>query len=347
MGLIEGKKEIGDWGIGIRVWRVVVSSPFPIPSSLFPLLFFLYLSAFSPIFAQNTVSLAAETARLERLSLGGQTSQERYNALFSLARLHQLSGNSLEAIKCLDGALAVTPGDSRVLFEKGKLFISLGEYEKAVEVATVLLAKGGEREYLLLGRFLIAQLEAFRSGDVFTLAALASESDFSEYLSGIYYTIWKLGGLSVWRTKLTTEFPLSPEARIAGSKAVPAPTPLWLLFPGREGVHSAATGGAAPAVPRPDAALSGAVPASPKIPLADNGATARQTSFLQAGLFSSEGNARAHAERIKNAGFQSQVQKRLVNGSDYWAVIISGGSDINGTIKRLKDAGFDSFPVNP
>ena len=336
MGLIERKKGTGDWGLGIGNWRIVdSSSPFPMLHSLFPVFFIFFISSFT-IFPQNTASLVSETARLERLSLGGQTSQERFNALFSLARLHQLSGNPLEAIKSLDGALAVIPGDRRALFEKGRLFISLGEYEKAVETATTLLARGNEKECLLLGRFLIAQLEAFRSGDVLPLAALASESDFSEYLNSIYYTIWKLGDLPAWKIRLTTEFPLSPEAKITGSKVALASTPLWLLFPGREGVY----------YPAPNS-NDDVTPPAVTVTNAASDNTVIQASFLQTGLFSSEGNARSQAERLVNAGFGPQIRSRLVNGRDHWVVIVSGGNDINATIKKLKDAGFDSFPVDP
>jgi hypothetical protein len=68
---------------------------------------------------------------------------------------------------------------------------------------------------------------------------------------------------------------------------------------------------------------------------------------LQTGLFSTEANARVLAERLKNSGFSNEIIRRQVNGVNYWAVTVPAGNDMNATIKKLKDAGFDSFPLKP
>ena len=290
------------------------------------------LFAFFPLFAQN-VSLTGEISRLEKLS--SSPGVERYNAFLSLARLQQLSGNPEAALKAYEGALAAFPGDGLLLLEQGRLLISLGEYEKASVAVAALLARDQDREIVIQGRYLFAQLEAFRSGNTQILAALAKEADFAEYRSGIYYTLWKLTALSSWRTGLVAEFPQSPEAKIAAAAAGvdSAPTPLWLLFPGRDSIQLSAP------------------PASTSAPVGSGGSdtlietTVLQTSVLQTGLFGREENAKALAERLKNAGFEPIVSRRQVNGNDHWAVLVSGGRDMNATIQRLKTAGFDSFPV--
>jgi hypothetical protein len=51
------------------------------------------------------------------------------------------------------------------------------------------------------------------------------------------------------------------------------------------------------------------------------------------------------AERLKAAGFTPLVSRRTVNGAEYWAVSVSAGSDMTAAIMRLKNAGFESFPV--
>jgi hypothetical protein len=50
-------------------------------------------------------------------------------------------------------------------------------------------------------------------------------------------------------------------------------------------------------------------------------------------------------ERLKKAGFDAGLRRRTVNGTGYWAVSVPPGGDINETIRILKEAGFDSFPV--
>jgi tetratricopeptide (TPR) repeat protein len=287
---------------------------------------FFFLFSLIPFhgFAQNAVSLTGEISRLERLAQSAPGSRAKYNAFLALARLHRLSGNSEAALAAYGGALAASPGDGRALLEQGQLFISRGENEKAAAAFRAIPA-AGDRDLLIRGRYLSALLEAFAS-NIQALSSLAEDNDFSEYRGGIYYTLWKLTGLSAWKNRLSAEFPQSPEAKIAAAAGVEsAPTPLWLLFPGREAPQVASSTPAVSSAPQPLNESAG--------------------SFLQAGLFGREENARALADKLRNSGFEPCVIRRQVNGSDYFAVGISGGRDVNAAISRLKDAGYDAFPV--
>ena len=294
---------------------------------------FLFFS-FSPLFAQNA-SITAEISRLETLS--SAAGPERLNAFLSLARLQQLSGNPEAALIVYERALAAFPGNGRLLLEKGRLLISIGEYDKASAAVSALLTRDQSREIMREGRHLLAQLEAFRSGNTQILAALAEDPDFLEFRSGILFTLWRLTDLSSWKTRLIAEFPQSPEAQIAAADngVSFAVTPLWLLFPGRESIQLSAPAASAPAaVPStaPPAATPTPAPASPGV-------------LLQTGLFSNEANAQSLAERLRRAGFQPQISRRQQGGADRWAVLVPGGADMNATMQRLRNAGFESFPV--
>ncbi|MDR0497300.1 MAG: SPOR domain-containing protein [Treponema sp.] len=302
----------------------------------------------------NTVALATEITRLERASNASGVTPERYNAFLGLAHLNQLSGNSEAALKTYERALAVFPADGRLLLEQGRLFISLGEFDKAAATAAALLSQGKE---ILSGRYLLALTEAFRSGNTALLAALADDPEFSAYHSGICYTLWKLTGSQVYRSRLTADFRGSPEEKIANTNpagsavTVSAITPLWLLFPGRENLGISAATGPAPQMAVPQMTVPQmTVPINPpsqgtasQTPVPQ--APVTQTAVLQTGLFGREENAQALSERLRRAGFANQIVKRQVNGSDFWAVNVPAGNDMNATIKKLKDAGFDSFPV--
>jgi tetratricopeptide (TPR) repeat protein len=296
---------------------------------------FLFLFSFSFLSAaENPLSLSSEIARLEKDGASAVSSQERYNAFLSLAKLYQLSGNNEAALKARESALKINNSDGRSILEKGRLLISLGEYEKALESLAAILTGNYAKDILLEARFLLAQLEAFRSGNLRPLAALADDTDFSEFHRTIYYTLWKIEQSPAWKALLAKDFPQSPEAKIAtgaNNKTLPAQTPLWILFPGREDLGLTAS---APAVPSPPAA----VPA-PETPAATG------SKVLQTGLFSREENARALSEKINKAGFSSFVQTKQQNGGSYWAVYVPFGADMNAMIKKLKDAGFESFPV--
>ena len=277
---------------------------------------------------------------MEKLSLGGTDANTRYDAFLALARLYQLLGNSEDALKSQEAALSVLPGGSIALLEKGRQLISMGEYDKAAEAIAALLTGDREKDVLLQARYLMALLEAFRSGNVRLLSALADEDDFTGFRSRIYYALWNLvenpsGSVqSTWKSRLTREFPKSPETAIAENQAISAQTPLWLLYPDRDSLRLTAQP-AAPVTPAAPAAAATQATAD----MANDGAV------LQVGLFSREENARDLADRLKKAGFAPALQQRPVNGVIHWAVIVPGGRDAGAVAKRLKDAGFDSFPV--
>ena len=299
----------------------------------------------SNIFGQNLtekpvkiVLLSDEISRLEKLSRNGTDAKARYEAFLALVRLHQLSGNPEESLKSLDAALAILPGGGLALLEKGRLLISLGEYEKAAEAVAALLTGDREKGVLLEARYLMALLEAFRSGNTRLLSALPEEGDFAKFRSGIYYALWRLEDNTSWKTRLIREFPKSPEAIIAGNLSFAAQTPLWLLFPGRDSVRLTDASAAALAV-EPTAPTVATTPAAAPTAVPTDGAV------LQTGLFSQEENARDLVSRLQKAGFAPGLQQRLVNDVIFWAVIVPGGRDAGAVAKKLKDAGFDSFPV--
>jgi len=311
------------------------------------LLFSFFIFPF-PLFAQSAVPLAAELSRLERLSTTAST-RERYDAYMALAQLHRLSGNPEAALNACEGALALFPRDGKALQEQARLLISLGEYEKAYTAASELLKPEQEKEFSLAGLFLGAQAEAFLSGNTQALAALAADPDFSGYQGSIYYTIWRLSGLSSYKNLLTLELPQSPEAAIAGGKVSPAATPLWLLYPGRESI-ALSPGQAVPVTPvqspAPQTPTSqSAVPVTPTAQTPAPQPAVSYMSVLQAGLFSRPENAQTHADSLKKAGFAPEIFPRQVNGNSYWAVCVPYGNDMSSMIRRLKDAGFESFPI--
>ena len=56
-------------------------------------------------------------------------------------------------------------------------------------------------------------------------------------------------------------------------------------------------------------------------------------------------HAAALVGRLAAKGFAAAALKRTVNGTEYWSVSVDGGADPEATALRLKDAGFESFPL--
>jgi cell division septation protein DedD len=307
--------------------------------------FLLFLKPGTPLPAQagEIVPLAAELGKAETLP---RNPAEKYQALLRLARLLQLSGNLERAAALRIEAANAAPGgrDDRALLEGCRILIALGEYEKAGEGIRAALAAGREKT---LAAYLAALLDAFGSGDDRALVRMAGEADFAPYRGEIYYTLWKISGGARWKNRLLEEFPQSPEAMIAreAEGVSPAATAHWILFPGRESVSVSA----APVTPAAASPPPAPVPApAVQAPAAASGSPApagAPGAFLQTGLYGREENAAAMVERLKKAGFDARLRRRTVNGAAYWAVSVPPGPDMNGTIRLLKDAGFDSFPV--
>jgi len=144
-----------------------------------------------------------------------------------------------------------------------------------------------------------------------------------------------LSGQENWKKRLVSEYPKSAEAlAVQNTPGVAAAvTPQWLLF------DSLITGSGF-AVNAAPAAAAVTVNAAPSAP-----AVSSPSVRVQTGLFSKESNAASLVESLKKAGFSAQITKRTVNGGDYFAVMVPPGNDVNKTIRDLKSAGFDSFPV--
>jgi cell division septation protein DedD len=66
---------------------------------------------------------------------------------------------------------------------------------------------------------------------------------------------------------------------------------------------------------------------------------------LQTGLFSQYANAVNLMERLKRAGFSPFLEQRTQGGNTFWAVLVPSGPDVNASIRALRTAGFESFPL--
>jgi cell division septation protein DedD len=320
--------------------------------------------------------LGAEIQALEQKMFAEMPPAERHDALVRLAQLRQLSGNiAIAAVNWLEAA-TTDPNDDAALVSGAFCLAAIGEWEKAAAVLRPLLASGRQGLPILQARYLDASLMTWTTQDASTLAALAGDSEFAALRPMIYYTLWQTitrnpgvrgaSNAELWKSRLLAEFPQSPEARAVNpEKHKDSPiisavqSPLWLLFPG-------AAGSAPPQPSKPVASAEPPKSAAPAEPLGptiapippkpaapppaasktDSKATGNTAAVvLQTGLFSKEANARTQSEALKKAGFTATISRKVVNGTEYWAVTVPAGQNTNKTIQELKKAGFDSFPV--
>ncbi|MDR2304842.1 MAG: SPOR domain-containing protein [Treponema sp.] len=307
-----------------------------------PAFLFLLLSGFPLRAQEGGIPLGTAIQSIEKnLKSGAFSPAEKHQALVRLARLQELSGNLESAAKTWGEAAAAGEGrqDEKSLLRKARCLAAMGDWDGA----SALVSLGsGDQSLRLEARCLEAQIEAFRSSDTSALFDLLDYPGSAEIKPLIYFSLWKITGNGSWSSRLRSEYPESPEGRIAagegpdqesgGSGTSPAvhikPTPLWLLMPGRNSFSTE------PASSSPAAKNTRDV-----LP------EAKRETLLQTGLFGREENARSHAARLAEKGFTAELNRRTVNGNEYWAVQVKAGQDANRMILRLKEAGFESFPV--
>jgi hypothetical protein len=297
------------------------------------ILFFIFLS---PLRAQSGLDL--ELRNLEDRLRRPSSESARLEDLGRLAFLRGLSGDQEGAASSWE--LAAGGGNSQALLRGAACFMALGDWERAEAAIKEVLLQGGAGEDRLQACFLRAQMEGLQSGGTNTaaLVSLLEDPAYRDYWPRICFGLWKFTGRESWRKKLAEEFPRSPEGRIAagtessgGIRLMAAPSPVWLLF--------AAFPPSAASPPARPAASPSPPPQGPPPPLPGE-------TLLQAGLFSREANARALLERLRAAGFSALSGRQTRAGADYTVVYVRPGPDINRSIRELKAAGFDSFPVS-
>jgi hypothetical protein len=306
-----------------------------------------------PLYAQESGSflLAAGMENLQKTLQSPEVSAAGKREAFTrLARFLTLSGSIEEAAGAWFNAAAADPEkpDGMSLLEGARCLAAMGQLDAAWEQVRNILLTGDVQETLTEARYLGAQIQAFRTGNGAVLASFLGNDTYAGRRPSILYTLWRVTGEEAHRTRLETEYPASPEARIlrdVAGQVFGAPTAMWLLLPGREGVvlgEPAALAGTPAEAPRPPVSGAGAAAAPvPALPASSSAVS----PILQTGLFRSEENTQALAERLKKAGFTPLVTRRRVNGTEYWAVGVSPGENMQDAILKLKDAGFESFPV--
>ncbi|MHB9292958.1 hypothetical protein Holit_02075 [Hollandina sp. SP2] len=288
----------------------------------------LYAQSPAQILLVDEMRRLEETVKISKLSSG-----ERQEAFIRLAHLFQLTGNFEGAVKAWNDAALADPQNQHdpALLERAFCLVALGEIDQA-EAQVKPLLQSPHPGTRLKARYLHAQIQAFRSGELAPLRALLDDPDYERYIPGIYYTLWKLSAIELYKTRLLSLYPQSPEARIVtpgASNSGPVslwPLALWLLFPGREQVTLTA--------PVQDAE-GNSLPTT----------TDKEAKVLQVGLFSKEANAQAMVAQLKAAGFDALVAPRTVRGTSYWIVTVLPGPDIQKTMVQLQEKGFESFPV--
>ena len=302
-------------------------------------LIFLLTLNIAPVFSQNKpVQLSAEISAAEKkLSDSKLPASDRKAALETLARLYELSGNIEAAAESWQKAAHAAPGNDGYagLLQSARCFAAIGEFDKADAALRPVLSAGGNKSLQNKAILLSAQTEALKTGNTAVLNSLLTNPDFADQKPALYYSLWRISAdpsyQSAIASRLISEYPQSPEARIVRSDSLVSAVPaaFWLLA-GSEST-AVATGASAIAAVTQSPNPTGNSPGGPLM--------------LQTGLFGLEENAGNLAGKLRAAGFSPVMEKKTVNGNERWVVGVLPCTDYLKTMQLLKTKGFDSFPV--
>lgn len=315
--------------------------------------------------ADRASGLAELLALLEEFLPKVKEGPERRALFLRWAAVLELAGRWEEAAARYEEAAFAAPGqrDTESLLWAARAWLAAGETEKALSILRVLGAASPEaavrtRSTVLEGW---ARLIEGSAAEARTLAARAAASppDRETLLSALTLLWAASEGTSRGEAaaRIRREFPGTPEAVMVESGAVP-PASHWLLTPAGGGARppeAPAPGSPAAAPPAatgsaPAAVLPSAPASSPAVPSEPGSAAVRPSdssriASFQTGAFSEERNAAALVKELSGKGFAAVVERRERGGKPLWVVLVPAGADSQATLLRLKDAGYEAYPV--
>jgi cell division septation protein DedD len=283
-------------------------------------------------------------------------------------------GGAEHALRVKAGRCALAAGDAEKASELASLVLASNADQAAAAGARLLsawtLAYKGKRADALA---------------IASMVAAASRSKMADAEREALFLVWLCSeqkDRAKAAADLAAAFPSSIEARVASGAAATPSLPHWYLgeLPGVKNPLSTASPSSASALSAdtPHAPASSTQPptaSTPKAPSGSTPATGSQASQgpapqpvsgdasdrigrLQVGYFSVEANARRLAAELAAKGFTVQVEARLrpagptesagKAASDQerrWIVLVDAGKDPSATMKKLKDAGYESYGV--
>ncbi|HOX13203.1 MAG TPA: SPOR domain-containing protein [Spirochaetia bacterium] len=315
--------------------------------------------------ADRASGLTELLALLEEFLPKVKEGPERRALFLRWAAVLELAGRWEEAAARYEEAAFAAPGqrDTESLLWAARAWLAAGETEKALSILRVLGAASPEaavrtRSTVLEGW---ARLIEGSAAEARTLAARAAASppDRETLLSALTLLWAASEGPSRGEAaaRIRREFPGTPEAVMVESGAVP-PASHWLLTPAGGGARPSeapapgspaaappAATGSAPAKVLPPAPASSPAAASDPGPAAVRHSDSSRIASFQTGAFSEERNADALVKELSGKGFAAVVERRERGGKPLWVVLVPAGADSQATLLRLKDAGYEAYPV--
>ncbi|MBN1243767.1 MAG: SPOR domain-containing protein [Spirochaetales bacterium] len=297
-------------------------------------------------------------ALVDRFGPGLADHAARFEAWERAAATLELAGRYDEAAERYGKAAAAIAGktDAVALLASATCWLQAGECKRSMAMAELAALSSTDRDLdwradLVLAWGSVCSGDASRARSF--LSALTGRAGDPDRKAAVLLLSWALSegeARSSLAAELAASFPGSPEALVAAG--VNAPSPFWYLAFPRPATTGTGVGARVPA-PAPSAG-AGTSPtvATPEAPAATSpsggSVEASGPRAYQIGLFSEKGNADRLASDLRKRGFEVALESRERPGSaPALAVLVPvrAGTDPAALLLKLKDAGFEAWPI--
>lgn len=281
---------------------------------------------------------------LETLAPKAAAVDQRKILVSQRAAMLELSGRYADAATVWESAVAMVPGkpDSAALLSAAACRLASGDADGAAGLVTALSFSPADAETAALAD-IIAGWIALSRGD--RERAVASARRGAEAANGrVAMAALYLGcaatddgaGREQFSAALSKRFPALPDDPVVSS--------LSLLMASLKTVAATIETQTAPTAVVPAVAPAGPPAGAPAGVATTGGDTAGPTRYYQIGAFKDQANAQGLAQKLEKLGLSAAC--RLRSKKDLYVVYVESGADAEATILKLKDAGYEAWPLD-
>jgi len=285
-------------------------------------------------FAQKTEAAVRQFFEKNLATL--PNAQAKVQALTLLADYEEHNGNYSNAASCYRQAAGFNTSDKKtaLLLDAVRALLCGGSLDSArsllSEIAAALPVSDEDPYYRRAAVYdtwrLLAEERADRAVPLIT--AYTKKKSFSEYHSALLFTLWWINDDEDAKQRLLKEYPAGMEAAAVNGTVTVQPSTFWYLMPRSGLAQQAIAGGSASKI----AAVS-------ETPL--------KPSYYQLGFYKTKKYAEALAADLQKKHFTPIIKEETrPSGTVYFAVLVkeNAAGDMG---LRLKDAGYEAFPIFP
>lgn len=297
--------------------------------------------------------------------------QAKVQALMLLADYEQHNGNYSNAADCYRRAAEFVTTDQKtaLLLDAVRVLLCGGSMDSArsllSEIAAALPVSDEDPYYRRAAVYdtwrLLAEDRADRAVPLIT--AYTKKKAFSEYHPALLFTLWWVNGDEDAKQRLLKEYPAGMEAAAVNGTVTVQPSTFWYLMPRSGLAQQPAAGSSASktstsskartssettkASVQSSAASKAEAASTQSSKPAAVSETQAKPSYYQLGFYKTKKYAEALAADLQKKHFTPIIKEETrPSGTVYFAVLVkeNAAGDMG---LRLKDAGYEAFPIFP